>query len=378
VKLEFDWKDPESKATYSLLRDLSWRAAQYRNDYVRAFWAESVGYRVDPEHKDKHDITKQVRANQPKLSSAVYCACENEALAVWKREAKRVMAGKPIPEWRTTASLAIRGNRKKSDSGVRIELENDQFVAYLSLRSVDSPGGCWIRLPVAKNTRRDEHQGDLLLSMISWETAIKKATLEIEPHGVTLRLTYEKKYHLPTMGNRVATLGPLMPDGRLSLRTETQRKDFTSIITSIASRKTNWDLIRRRIVAQIGWRKGHAKAKRQVLARMSWDDWLQTRLHTWSHDIIEWLVTQGVAKLQIQSIANGDWPADRLIHQLTYKGADQGISVVVDAELSTESGYRAAKAEVAKVSKKVTKRARAERELLHQLGQGSETERRIQ
>lgn len=367
VKIDIDWKDPASKALYQAVRDLSWAAAKYRNDFIRRRWAEICGFRVDPAAGDKADITKQARALNTTLSGAVYSACEREVQGAWQRLGGRILAGSPLPEWKPTAALSIRGHKLKKDSGIRLEIENGQFVAHVSVRSKKHPDGCWMRLPIAKHTRRDEFQGELLTSMVSWETPIAKAALQVKPHALFLWLTYKKDFLLPPMGNRVATLGPLMDDGRLRLRTETQTKDFSSVIEDIHRKKDNWEGIRRRALAQIGWRKGHARQKRKLLARHSWEDWLTTRLHTWSREMIDWLATQGVGTLHVESIENGDWPAARLMQLLTYKGADVGITVAAGADIATASGERAAKAEISKVSKRAVRRARAERELTHQL-----------
>ena len=211
------------------------------------------------------------------------------------------------------------------------------------------------------------YQGDTLLAMTQWKIPILKATVQIKPSAIIIRLSYEVQgVALPPMGGRNATLGPLR-DGRLLLRTELQTRDYSSKVAEILSKKDSWDLIRRRAMTQIGWRKGHARAKRKLLATMSWDDWLQSHLHMWSRDLINWCGTQGVGTIRIESIANGDWPADRFIALLTYKGADAGIRIAEGADVMEAGGERAAKSVVQRQAKKVQRRRQAEREIQHQL-----------
>ena len=369
VKIETNWKDEESKRLFNRLRDLSWQAAHFRNHMIRSKWAEATGYRVNPEANDKTDISKQTRKEQKKeLSGAAYACAEREVDAVWTRDRKFILAGRPLPEWKPTSSLSIRGNahdRKKS--GVRLELENDQYVAYLSAQSDKCEGGCWLRVPIAKNTRRDEHQGDVLNGMVSWAIPIEKATVEVRQREITLRLTYTQTRLLPPPGERVATLGPMMANGRLLLRTETQTKDFTSEMSLLLKRKDEWDLIRRRVLAQISRRKGQARDKRERLSRMSWDDWLHTHLHTWSRRIAEWCNSQHCGTICVESLGTGDWPAHKFIQMLSYKAQDLGMRVIDGANLQDEGTQRAVKSVIARSARKVKRRREAVRELAHQI-----------
>jgi hypothetical protein len=378
VKVEINWGGSDATANggaldgkqlYNRLRDLGWQAARYRNIYAQRLYAERMGWRKEPEKEDPHDLTKQARATEKgELSGAAYSAAEREVTAAFTRDIRRILAGQPIPTWRPTSALTVRGHKKKADSGIRLEIENDCFVAYLAAQSQHSQGGCWLRLPIAKNTRRDEYQGELLQRMVSWAVPILKAGIQIKQHGVILRLTYRmEKPPLPPMGERIATLGPATNDGRLLLRTESQTRDYSSKLATVLRRKDEWDLIRRRALAQIGWRRGQARAKRRALARLSWDDWLQSYLHTWSRDLVSWSVSQGVGTIRLESISTGDWPADRLKQMIQYKAADFGIKVVEGADIASESGMRSAEATIRKQQRRITKRRQAERELEHQL-----------
>ena len=368
VKLETDWKDPASKAVFNRLRELGWQAAHYRNTLMRAGVALAMGWREDPEAGDKNDLIKQARRiYKGELSGSAYSAAEREVTPVLQRNRSAILAGSPLPEWRPNSALSIRGHKNKNESGVRLELEYDQFVAYLQVQNKSCEGSCWIRVPIAKNTRRDEFQSPLLLNMVAWSVPIAKATVQVKPHCLMLNLTYAVNTPIPRMGNRVATLGPVRKDGTISLRTETQTKDYSSILAEINDKKDRWDAIRRRVTKQIGRHKGHARTKRVLLSRVSTEDWLKTKIHTWSRQIIDWLETQGVGTLRIESIETGDWPAAQMILQLKYKGQDAGITVEIGADVLTESGDRAAKAETGKAARSAKKRKDAVRELTHQI-----------
>lgn len=375
LKIELDWKEEASKELYRRIRDLSWQAAFYRNAQSLGKLAECRGWRL-ADDSDPHGITKSYRQSyKNELSGAAYSAAEREVAAAFSRDAAKIFAGQPPPMWKPTASLSIRGHARRADSGVRLEIENNQFVAYIAAQSkhvggktgVLREGGCWLRLPIAKNTRRDEHQGELLSAMVAWAVPIDKATIQVKPHGLILRLAYKAKQALPPMGERIATLGPVSAEGRLLLRTETQTKDYTWKLTELRKKKDEWDLIRRRVLLQIGWRKGQARLKRIRLSRVSWDEWLQTHLHTWSREMADWCCSQGVGTIRVVGLSNGDWPADRLTSLLTYKAEDLGIQVTEGADVAEASGERAAKAEVARRQRRTKKRREAERELQYQL-----------
>ena len=250
---------------------------------------------------------------------------------------------------------------------MRLETEDGQYVAYLRAKATVNAGDGWIRVPLAKHTDRDEHQGDTLRGMVAWSIPIKKATVHVGKHGIVLRLTYRVPVVLPRMGERVATLGPVERDGRLHLRTETQTKDYTSRLATVLKRKDDWDLIRRRVLAQIGRRKGHARAKRKALANLDWADWLHTYIHTWTREIADWCNTQGVGRVNVVEIDTGGWPAYKFVQQLTYKCEDYGMEVREGADVSAESSERAAKAAIRKQQTKAARRRDALVELTHQL-----------
>lgn len=368
VKIEIDWRRAEDKRLYERLRTLGWMAAHYRNQMIRAKWAQALGYRVDAASEDKNSVSKAIRATEKgELSGDAYSCAEQEVQGAWARDGKKMLAGQPLSEWRPDAALSVSGKEKLADSGIRLLSENGQYILLLRAQSKDSPGGdCWLRLPVVRHTKRDEWQAPILDRMVTWEIPIKKATVHVEPHAIIVRLTYRLALPaLPPMGERVATLGPVDADGRLHLRTETQTKDYSSKLERIRDMKDRWDLVRRRAKCQIGRRKGAARIKRVLIARLGLPDWTRTFIHTWTREAVDWCVSQGVGTIRIQSINTGGWPAHQFVQCLRYKAEESGITVLDAADLSEPGGDRAVTALIGKHQRKSKRRHEALQTLKH-------------
>src|SRR5436190_5864689 len=167
VKLDLRLSDPDDKATWRRLQELSWQAMRYGNFFLRARLSEAMGLRRDPSTGEPHDVTKHTRASEKmELSGAVYAAVEREAQGICTRHLKRVLAGAPLPEFREGKSLSVRGHASsQSESGVRLTFQGGRFYAHLCLQGSGCKGGCWLRIPLAKNTATDEYQGPLLHRM---------------------------------------------------------------------------------------------------------------------------------------------------------------------------------------------------------------------
>jgi hypothetical protein len=374
VKLGLDLKKPEDKAIYLRLRDLSWQAMQYGNAHIRAVWAEAAGLRVDPDKGDPHDLTKHIRRTEKQeLSGAAYSAIEREARGMWNRYARKILAGASWPQFREGKSLSIRGHAaNEAESGVRIRESLGKFFLHLQAQAATCEGGSWIIVPLAKGTEIDDYQAPLLRRMTSWEIPITKATITILPMRgrVVVRLAYATSFILPPVGQRVATLGPISRNGnRLLLRTELDTVDYTSRLATVMQRKDQWDKIRRRAASQIGRSRGSARAKRILLSRMTWDEWLQTYLHQWSNEMVTWCAGQGVGKILVAPINNGDWPAAKFEQMVKYKATDKGIEVA-EPDIAEPSTKRAAEGELKRQQRKVKKVREAIRELGHQFNEG--------
>lgn len=363
VKLDLRLSQVDDKRKWQLLRDRSWQAMQYGNNLLRARWAEAAGLRVAPEADDKHDVTKHLRRYEKgELSSNVVDAIGREVDALWRRLGKRGLAGAPLPEFREGKSLSIR------DRGIRIAFDGERFSVGLNLspRSADQP---WETFYIAKNTATDTYQAEILHAMAAGKIDAAKAMVQI--HSVRgramLRLSYKRSVELPPPGERVAVIGPVTDQGRFVVRTELRTRDYTDRFTLMEKRKSEWDLIRRRCAAQIGRCKGHARMKRIRLSRLTWDDWLDTHLHQWTFDIVEWCASESVGRIEVAPLNTGEWPAFEFESRLKYKAEARGIEVVKTPDVTGKAAARAAKSEIQRDAKRVGKRQVAVRELQHQL-----------
>jgi hypothetical protein len=356
-------------ALFQRLKDLSWQAARYRNLYLRALWAEAKNLKVDPTKNIPHDVTKWIRHDEKmELSSSAYSAAEREVMATWQRHKKRILAGAPLPEWRTTAALTVRGQKDRATSGIR--LSADPYVADLQVQGDKCEGGCWLHIPLACGASKD-WQVFLLNDMAAGKVPIHKGSIVIRPERrqVMLHITYGVPIRFAKFGERKATLGPIYTNNRLWLRTEYESRDFTGRLVTLLKRKADWDGIRRRVLCQIGRRKGSARSKRQLLSKMTWDGWLQNWLHQWSRQIIDWLESQGIGDLTVIGLENADWPAFRFTQLLKDKGDEIGLVVHTEADLATPSTSRAVDSEIKRQRRKATKAGKAIRELQHQYGE---------
>lgn len=367
VKCDVDWKDESSKRLYNRLRDLSWQAARYKNGLMRRTWATLTGYRHPDAPEEMNKIRNQWRKDGAgELGSNVIDAAGREVEGVWKRDGSKMLAGAPLAEWRTAESISVRCRKQQNSfQGIRLENRDGQYVASLQLQSDKCADGCWIQIPVAKGTEKD-WQKSILDSMVEWKIPIVKAQVVLTQKSIILRLTYALESPLPVMGKRIATIS-LRNDGRFLLRTETQEKDYTSRLAQIMRRKDDWDLIRRRVTRQIGKRKGHARIKRDLMSRLSWDTWLENHLQTWTREVANWCKSQGVGEIRLRSIDTGDWPAWKFRQLLTYKAEEYGIQVIESEAVDAQSSDRAASAEVKKSKWDVKRRREAIRDLTDQL-----------
>lgn len=366
LRIALDWSREDHKKLYERVRALAWDAARYRNAFSAALLAERLGLKpAGEEAPDK--ATKLVRANMKgQLSGDAYCCAEQEVMAAWSRDGKRIAAGAPIPIWRPSVALSITGRSERGDSGVDLVERGDDFV----LRVRAGAGGEWLELPLHKGTLKDEYHGPLVRAIArDWNPPIKKCTLHLERRGIVARITVPLRLPpLPPMGKRVAVLGPADERGRLMLRTDTQTRDYSRELSLLLQRKDEWDLIRRRVLAQMGRRKGHARRKRRALAAMSWDEWLHDHLHRWSRDLVDWCASQGVGEIRLFGIQTGDWPAHRFEQMVRYKAEQLGIRVLDGTDLEAAGAERAMRREIGRRKQEAKKRREALRELMDQFG----------
>jgi hypothetical protein len=370
LRAALDWSNPEHRELYRELRDLGWQAAHYRNMMLRAKWAQAYGWAAPSAPDDKAGPSKDVRKREKgELSGDAYSAAEMEVQAVWSREAKRILAGAPLPEWRPDAALSVTGKERQSDSGVQLVKRDGQYVVRLRVRSNKHPSGCWVEIPIKRGTARDEWQGPILEKMLTWEIPMKKATVHVESRGITVRITYPLTVPaLPPPGQRHAVVA-VTDDERFLIRTETQTRDDTRRYHHLLRRQDDWDLIRRRCMAQIGRCKGHARRKRQAIARLGWHDWLHDYLHRWTADLVEWCKSQLVGTIEIMDFRAKAWPAAKFREMLSYKAEVYGITVADGSALTAQPTARTVEAELRRRSARAKRRRDALREITYQLKQ---------
>jgi hypothetical protein len=368
LRAALDWSVPSHRELYQELRDLGWRAAHYRNMMLRAKWAQAYGWTAPACPEDKAGPSKQVRQREKgELSGDAYSAAEMEVKGVWAREGKRILAGAPLPEWRPDAALSVTGKAKREDSGVQLIRRGDDYIVRLRARSNKDPRGSWIEIPVKRGSARDEWQGPILERMLTWQIPMKKATVHVERRGITVRVTYPLALPaLPPPGERRAVIS-ITQDGRFLVRTETQTRDDTARYQLLLRRCDDWDLIRRRVLAQCGRRKGHARRKREAIARIGWHDWLNDFLHRWTAEIVQWCRSQLVGTIEIADLGALTWPAAHFRQLLAYKAEEHGISVATGADVTTEPGERAVESELRRRSAKAKRRREALREIASQI-----------
>jgi transposase len=368
LRAALDWSVPSHRELYQELRDLGWQAAHYRNMMLRAKWAQAYGWTAPSAPDDKAGPSKEVRQREKgELSGDAYSAAEMEVQGVWTREGKRILAGAPLPEWRPDAALSVTGKAKREDSGVQLIRRGDDYIVRLRARSNQDPRGSWIEIPIKRGSARDEWQGPILDQMLRWEIPMKKATVHVERRGITVRVTYPLALPaLPPPGERRAVIS-ITQDGRFLVRTETQTKCFTDRYQYLLRRSDDWELVRRRVLAQCGRRKGHARRKREAIARIGWHDWLNDFLHRWTAEIVQWCRSQLVGTIEIAEIGALTWPAAHFRQLLTYKAEEHGISVTAGADVTTEPGERAAESELRRRSARAKKRREALREIASQI-----------
>jgi hypothetical protein len=362
-----------SKEQWNRLRDLSWQAMRYKNNFIRAKLIQALGFRLDQEKaqeldlddaEDKAGIEKYIRRfEKGELSGAVYGAIEREVAKEWKKHGATVLAGGPLPQSRQNDSLSIRGHAEKRESGVRLELIGaDEFAADIAVQADKCEGGCWMRIKIAKGIEKDWLR-DVLLEMVAGTTPIRKGVVVFKPKRgrAFLHLAYEKPVVIPHMGQRVATLSE--HDGRVLLRSETQTVDYTHHRARIIAMKEAHDGIRRRFYRQMGRHKHSARKKQRWEEIRDFDAWKKTYLHSWSCELVNWCATQGIGRITFL-LVGGDWPADILKTYVSYKAEEIGIATNKDEDsLTDEATARTAKAAVSKKRKEAKKIGEATRTL---------------
>lgn len=362
---------------WKFLRQRASEAAAYKNKHIQARLANALKWRVPEEdaarpgklHHGKpvaFDIVKLVRERERgDLSSSTYVACESEVKKDWKRDGRKCMAGKALPQYRTAGSLGFASITGRP--GARIVERGEGYAVELMVSGAHVEGGCWIEVPVSRRTARDEHRMPMLARMASGEIPITMARVVFRLHAgkTLLQLTYSIERLMPPMGQRTAVLSQL-DDGRVLLRAGPHLLDYTSRVTWLHNLRGELDGVMRRCQSQIGRRKGHARLKRRLIARVRFEDRQNTHLHQWSREMADWLRNQGCGQLTVVGLVGGSWAAHKLMQMLAYKCDEGGIKVIEHGEFDDATVERAVKAAAAKAARKARKKTDAARTILQQ------------
>lgn len=358
--------DPD-RETWLLLRRRASQSAAYRNKHAQAKLGDALGWRV-PEGAAKDTLVKLVRATERgDISACVYSGCESEVKKDWTRDGRKCMAGKRLAQYGdNNLPIATISGR----AGVEI-LEDGAggYVARLNVSARHVEGGCWITVPLHGGAaKKDEHRGQALHEFAHEDKRITAARVLFKIHAgkTLLQITHRVRAPaLPAMGERRATLSQLT-DGRLVLRVDDarQQQDYTSRVRALERLAANDDGLRRRLQAQIGRRRGHARIKREKIAEAGFTRRRDTLLHQWSRELADWLETQGVGQLTVVGLVGGSWAAHKLMQLLAYKCAERGCKVIEHGEFTDPTVERAVKREAGKKSRRARRNAQAARTII--------------
>ena len=369
---------------WNFLRQVAAEEASYMNHVIDACWCEARGFK--PPGDDSNNPSKEIRRRfKGRLSGAAYVAAEREARSQWRKAMGKALNGwSGAPRFDANRALTINGNGASNPHGVQfIQVKTDakgEPVYALKVLLLKKGEGTpeeyrRVALPIAKHSARDRFQGSLLAQFASGEIAIDKLTLVFHPEKrrIMAHLAWQRKVYPPVFGERVATIGPIDPKhDRLTVRLWhdgariAPPKDYSRRLFHFRKMKRDYDKVSRRQRYSIGRSKGSRRLLRSKLAR-SFDQWVSQANHKWSAELIAWLATQGVCRLDVLPITHTDWPAYELIQMLRYKGAVVGIDVVEvsmeEAPREDETTYKAAVASTKKQQKRAKKREEAVRTL---------------
>jgi hypothetical protein len=314
---------------------------------------------------------KEVRANLKKqlrsrlyadqndtLGSRVRSAMERKCKWYWQRSKKLVLRGtERLACFSADRALAIRATG--FDDGVKFEWDEDTPVLACHLGPHPEPP---IRLRVAMESsgaRKDLYIRSAVAAI--WGRKWTPGIVTIRFDRMRRKIDVMVAVTLPTeeteARENTAVLGPMDEHGQLWMRTDDGKNyDFSDRVRHMAHQKEHFQGIQRRIRATAGHGPKRRRVKRDLLARQSFQDWVEGPLHQLSAAVIAACVESGVGRLTVMGLSDGDLPWAGLMFQLKYKGEDAGIEVS-DVEEAAPSHVRAKARKVRKDGQKL-KRAK--------------------
>lgn len=385
LRLKLDWP---GKDRWEQLRQVAAEVACYKNRVIDAAWCEANGYIPKQDEStavqeleqmvaarnqiirdakalvnkdaERGDVLKVLGTKKPtgrlspsreqrrfsgRLSGDVYATAEREARGAWavavKKGALGGWSGTPrfgatsIPIRRQGVQFTQSGTYARKDNPADLMPRYEMKVLLLKKGEGTPEDHRRVTLEVSKHSARDRYQGEKLREFATGETVIDKVVLVFSPERRRLaaHISYTRKVLVPAFGERVATIGPLdVKHDRLTVRVwhdgerVVEPRDYSRRLFHFRKMKTRYDKIARRYRYSIGRSKGSRRILRRKLAD-SFSAWARQANHRWSSELISWLVTQGVNRLDVLPISDRDWPAHELIEFLKYKGEAAGVHV---------------------------------------------------
>lgn len=333
--------DPTHDTWLLLLQRLR-EYANYANLHMQGRLADARGWKVPPSQADTVTAKKGVAAAVMRkqtgvLSSNCYCAAENEVKKDWTRQAKEILAGAPLPQYRERDSLGI-ATISGRPGVVLTENPDGSLMAAMQVSSKDCEGGTKVYAPVSKRSAQDARRWPKALDIARGVIPVLDAKVSFKRRRglVLLRLAYPLDLRLHSIGSRVATIGVIGLEiegqseklSRLLVRSEVGAPlDVTGELQQYLAWKQNFDAMRRRIAMQIGRRRGGSRAKRRKIASFGFEDRTNTHFQQLASKVLRWCAAQGVGELRVLDLGGGDWPAHKFKFYLGNRGENDGILV---------------------------------------------------
>jgi hypothetical protein len=285
---------------------------------------------------------------------------ERKCQGVWQRAGQLILRGtERLARYSADRALAIRATGHSG--GVNFGWDGDTPVLDCKIQPSGTPDPVRLRVALeSSGARKDWYIRSAVAAIWGkrWTPGMVTIRFDRMRHTVdaqvSVRIPPDSEVEA---GEGHAVLGPLDEHGQLWLRTDAgDNYDFSDSVYRMGHQKQHFQGIQKRIRATAGHGPKRRRVKRDLLAKQSFQDWVQGPLHQLSAAIIGACQKSGVGLLTVMGLSDGDIPWHELVHQLGYKGQDAGVEVT-DIEATTPAHVRARARKVRKRGQ-VLKRAK--------------------